>query len=145
MFGALAFTLLILSGYYPPEIRAINLDTDWFYRKGVDGFYWLINGPLAKLGSGIGQVWFDYIPDTLARLSRNPMAAILIVKDAVLFNLLKAVGSDQAPAVRRRLDRQRENYPNPFRYWTLSSALLWVIFLLIAYLLIFYLRKLTRG
>jgi len=33
MFGALAFTLLILSGYYPPEIRSINLDVDFFYRK----------------------------------------------------------------------------------------------------------------
>jgi multicomponent Na+:H+ antiporter subunit D len=39
MFGALAFCLLILSGYYPPEIRAINLDTDWFYRKGGKLFY----------------------------------------------------------------------------------------------------------
>ena len=33
MFGALAFCLLILSGFYPAEMRAINLDTDWFYRK----------------------------------------------------------------------------------------------------------------
>ncbi len=33
MFGALAFALLILSGYYPPEIKSINLDVDWFYRK----------------------------------------------------------------------------------------------------------------
>jgi multicomponent Na+:H+ antiporter subunit D len=33
MFGALAFALLILSGYYPPEIRSINLDVDFFYRK----------------------------------------------------------------------------------------------------------------
>jgi len=32
MFGALAFTILILSGYYPAELRAINLDTDWFLR-----------------------------------------------------------------------------------------------------------------
>ncbi len=32
MFGALAFTLLVLSGYYPAEIRAVNLDTDWFLR-----------------------------------------------------------------------------------------------------------------
>jgi len=39
MFGALAFCLLILSGYYPPEIRAIHLDTDWFYRKGAKVFY----------------------------------------------------------------------------------------------------------
>jgi multicomponent Na+:H+ antiporter subunit D len=33
MFGALAFALLILSGYYPPEIKSINLDVDWTYRK----------------------------------------------------------------------------------------------------------------
>lgn len=33
MFGALAFCLLILSGLYPAEMRAINLDTDWFYRR----------------------------------------------------------------------------------------------------------------
>ena len=73
------------------------------------------------------------------------LTVLLIVKDAVLFNLLKAVGSGHAPAVRRGLDRQREDYPNPFRYWALSSAVLWVIFLLIAYLFIFYLRKLSRG
>ncbi len=33
-YSSLAFTLLILSGIYPAEIRAINLDFDWFYRKG---------------------------------------------------------------------------------------------------------------
>ncbi len=33
LFGALAFTLLILSGYYVPEVRSKNLDFDWTYRK----------------------------------------------------------------------------------------------------------------
>jgi multicomponent Na+:H+ antiporter subunit D len=33
-FSALAFTLLLLSGIYPAEMRAINLDSDWLYRKG---------------------------------------------------------------------------------------------------------------
>ncbi|MBQ17296.1 MAG: Na(+)/H(+) antiporter subunit D [Planctomycetaceae bacterium] len=32
-FAALAFTVLIRTGIYPPELRALNLDTDWFYRK----------------------------------------------------------------------------------------------------------------
>lgn len=32
-YSALAFTLLLLSGIYPAEMRAINLDADWFYRK----------------------------------------------------------------------------------------------------------------
>jgi len=39
MFGALAFALLILSGYYPPEIKSINLDVDWFYRMVARAAY----------------------------------------------------------------------------------------------------------
>lgn len=38
VFSALAFTLLLLSGVYPAEIRATNLDSDWFYRKGCRVF-----------------------------------------------------------------------------------------------------------
>jgi multicomponent Na+:H+ antiporter subunit D len=38
LFGALAFTLLLKSGRYPAEIRAVNLDFDWFYRKGGAAF-----------------------------------------------------------------------------------------------------------
>ncbi len=33
MFGAFAFTLLIMSGYYVPEVKGRNLDADWIYRK----------------------------------------------------------------------------------------------------------------
>jgi multicomponent Na+:H+ antiporter subunit D len=33
LFATLAFVSLIKLGLYPPEKRAINLDTDWFYRK----------------------------------------------------------------------------------------------------------------
>jgi multicomponent Na+:H+ antiporter subunit D len=31
--SALAFTLLMRTGIYPPELRSTNLDFDWFYRK----------------------------------------------------------------------------------------------------------------
>ena len=33
MFSALAFTVLMWTRIYPPELRSINLDTDWIYRK----------------------------------------------------------------------------------------------------------------
>ena len=32
-FSALAFALLMISGVYPPELKLINLDADWFYRR----------------------------------------------------------------------------------------------------------------
>ena len=39
LFSALAFTLLNLWKLYPPELPSINLDFDWFYRKGGKMFY----------------------------------------------------------------------------------------------------------
>ena len=43
-FSALAFTVLMRTGIYPPELRSTNLDSDWLYRKlgwrllcGADG------------------------------------------------------------------------------------------------------------
>ncbi len=33
MFSALAFTVMMRTGIYPPELRSINLDTDWLYRR----------------------------------------------------------------------------------------------------------------
>lgn len=33
MFSALAFTVLMRTGIYPPELKSTNLDTDWIYRR----------------------------------------------------------------------------------------------------------------
>ncbi|MCH9765350.1 MAG: Na(+)/H(+) antiporter subunit D, partial [Alphaproteobacteria bacterium] len=33
MFSALAFAILMRTGVYPPELKSVNLDTDWFYRR----------------------------------------------------------------------------------------------------------------
>ena len=36
-FAALAFAVLIRNGLYPAELRSINLDFDWFYRRLLSG------------------------------------------------------------------------------------------------------------
>jgi len=46
MFSALAFTVLMRTGIYPPELPSINLDFDWFYRR------FLFNAARALLDSG---------------------------------------------------------------------------------------------
>ncbi|MDP2621328.1 MAG: Na(+)/H(+) antiporter subunit D [Hyphomicrobiales bacterium] len=33
LFASLAFTILVRTGLYPPELRSTNLDFDWFYRR----------------------------------------------------------------------------------------------------------------
>jgi multicomponent Na+:H+ antiporter subunit D len=35
VFSALAFTVLMRTGLYPPELKSTNLDTDWFYRRAL--------------------------------------------------------------------------------------------------------------
>lgn len=37
MFSALAFTVLFTKGFYPPEIKSLNLDSDWLYRVAAPG------------------------------------------------------------------------------------------------------------
>jgi multicomponent Na+:H+ antiporter subunit D len=39
LFAALAFVVMIKTGIYPPEIKSINLDTDWVYRKALPGVW----------------------------------------------------------------------------------------------------------
>jgi multicomponent Na+:H+ antiporter subunit D len=53
MFGALAFTLLVLSGYYPPEMRALNLDTDWFARIPGRTFVRFCQAPLGRIKDAV--------------------------------------------------------------------------------------------
>jgi multicomponent Na+:H+ antiporter subunit D len=37
LFAGFAFVLLIVKGFYPVELRSINLDTDWLYRRLLPG------------------------------------------------------------------------------------------------------------
>lgn len=60
LFAVLAFCLLILSGIYPPEIRAINLDVDWFYRKGAKVFYRLASRILGTDRESSDEVLHGY-------------------------------------------------------------------------------------
>jgi len=48
-FGALAVVWMMKSGIYPPEIRAINIDVEWFYR-------WLGPRVIGSIGSRVGSI-----------------------------------------------------------------------------------------
>ena len=43
LFSALAFAVLKRTGIYPPELKATNIDTDWFYR-GLPKLVWRVVG-----------------------------------------------------------------------------------------------------
>lgn len=76
MFGALAFCLLILSGYYVPEVRSKNIDADWTYRKlgrlayrvldkGLNTLNQVSEGVLMQIVKGISS-FFNRVAVTIA-------------------------------------------------------------------------------
>jgi len=48
-FSALCFVWLKLSGLYPPELRSVNLDSDWIYRRLLPQ----ATGVVARIGTGL--------------------------------------------------------------------------------------------
>lgn len=67
MFGALAFCLLVLSGYYPAEMRATHLDTDWFYRKGGKWFYRLMDRMLNGINKAADKLFVGTVTAAVNR------------------------------------------------------------------------------
>ncbi len=56
LFASLAFTLLIRTGLYPPEVRSVNLDLDVVYRKTVPAIWAATlrtGGALARAGAPV--------------------------------------------------------------------------------------------
>jgi multicomponent Na+:H+ antiporter subunit D len=58
VFSALAFSVLMRTGIYPPELRSVNLDSDWVYRRlmpmllrGTAAVYQMAN---AAVGRALG-------------------------------------------------------------------------------------------
>ena len=48
-FALLAFVVLMRTGIHPPEIRAVNLDVDWIYRRLIPTIYNVIYIGVAKI------------------------------------------------------------------------------------------------
>jgi multicomponent Na+:H+ antiporter subunit D len=71
-FSALAFTLLLLAGVYPAEIRAINLDVDILTRKGGRAFYRLADRALNALNDWADEVVSHRLTRRLALFFRMP-------------------------------------------------------------------------
>lgn len=71
-YSALAFTLLLLSGIYPAEIRSVNVDADWVYRKGGRFFFQIVDRTFNGLNVWADRLFVRYLPGQLARFFEEP-------------------------------------------------------------------------
>lgn len=87
LFGALAFTLLILSGYYVPEVRSKNLDADWTYRKLGRFAYWVADKTLNSLNR-ISEGILMGIVKGVANAFKNAAASVALFISVNIWLLL---------------------------------------------------------
>lgn len=130
MFGALAFTLLILSGYYPPEMRAINLDTDWFYRKGGRLFYSIMDKGLNGINRLSDRVFVGGLAGALGRVSRRGPEILTLGAMIPLWSARGTAGKE----LQNKIERARAALRTGSSPVGITAALA-TVFLLIVYLL----------
>ena len=66
LFSALAFAWLKLSGLYPPELKGVNIDADWIYRKPLN---WIATTTL-RVGSRWNEIASNVVVSYLGNLGR---------------------------------------------------------------------------
>ena len=130
MFGALAFCLLILSGVYPAEMRAINLDTDWFYRKGGKLIFYVADKSLNGINSFCDKIFAIKLASFLGKLSRNAPARLALIFVAPL-RFLTGMKRDNLAVIKERVYATLETGSTPLGI----SAALATIFLVVVYFL----------
>ena len=78
-FSALAFTLLLLAGIYPGEQRCVNVDADWFYRRGGRALFRVMDRVMNGLNSACDRVFVKGLAGTLAWFSRDSLARLTLL------------------------------------------------------------------
>ena len=71
LFSGLAFTFLMKTGLYPPELKSVNLDFDWFYRRGVPRVIQLIKSVLGPLDARVRSTAMKRLENFLKRVYKH--------------------------------------------------------------------------
>ncbi len=78
IFSALAFTLLLLGGIYPSEIRSVNIDSDWLYRRGGKFFYQIFDRGLNGINAVAHKTFVAGLTGALSRFATAGPARMAI-------------------------------------------------------------------
>ncbi|MCF8064632.1 MAG: Na(+)/H(+) antiporter subunit D, partial [Desulfarculaceae bacterium] len=131
LFGALAFVLLIYSGYYPAEIRAINLDFDWFYRKGGRAFYRLVDWSLNGINAASDRWLVNGATGAVNRFARQAPAVVSKLVLVPVWWLFKVRGWPLEQR-KRALERGFARGALPVGVGALAAAVMLIVLYLLA-------------
>ena len=106
-YSSLAFTLLIMAGIYPAEMRCINVDADWVYRKGAKLFYRITDLGLNAALAASERFFIGWFLSGAVRVfQRGPaiLSLIVLVPYWKLFGSPETKGKDRKEAYNKALE-----------------------------------------
>ncbi len=124
-FSALAFTLLLLAGVYPPEIRAVNIDADWVTRRGGAAFYRWADRTFNSLNTWADEMISRRMTQQLVTFFQRPGCNLRNQG----FELLTRFGGSEARLAeeKSRAERLCRNAAYPIGVGVLRAALLMAV------------------
>ena len=69
-FGALAFVWLNLTGLYPPELKSVNLDVEWLYRRLAPRLAMAVGGFIGRADHALRRVVLDGLDAAVSSVRR---------------------------------------------------------------------------
>ncbi|MBT7866629.1 MAG: Na(+)/H(+) antiporter subunit D, partial [Opitutales bacterium] len=128
LFSALAFTLLLLGGIYPAEIRAINIDSDWIYRKGGKAFYAVMDKSLNYINALAYKSLIAGVTNNLCKMAKEgPTRAMILILTPIWE--VSGVSAEQQTDLKKNLRNHVENGVFPIGITAfLSVVLLGILF-----------------
>lgn len=79
LFGVFAFYLMLKAGRYPAEVRAQNLDFDWFYRKGSLIFYKVVDFTFNGINNLFDIVLVKGLTSSIINFAKNAPATLAVI------------------------------------------------------------------
>ncbi len=120
LFGLLAFVLMLRGGLYPAEMRAANLDSDWFYRKGGQLFFHLADRCFNGLNDWADRLFVRRLPRQLAAFFAEPGGNLQKYARGLLAEL---AGQAVCPEQGGLIERRSRNAAYPIGIWVLLAVL----------------------
>lgn len=135
--ASLAFGTLMYTRYYPPELRSVNLDTDWFYRKAAPAVISAVGAPIAAFSAWLGHLFLEKIPGFLIWFGQNPSA---LLKVTLEYLTMPIRSKECRVQIVEDYETVKVTFPHyVLKPWSISAAISFVTLFLAIYLLAYYL------
>ena len=134
--ASLAFGILMYTRYYPPELRSVNLDVDWFYRKAAPAVIKVAGAPVAAFSAWLGHIFLQKIPELLIKFGQNPSALVKVTLEYLTMPFRSQECRVQIMEDYRTVKVSCESYV--LKPWSISAAITFITLFLAIYLFVYY-------